>query len=315
MTLKKETGGVGKDTTSQNQKHCAEPKVNPKQEEYNPFQADKEILIVPKWLLSYDILPLTMLLYGLLRKIAGSKGSCFAGVKYMARELCVSDRQVKRALKELVSVNLIRRDSRFSSTTLTYFLKPNDQTGMGTSTSPLGDIHVPTEGTSTSPYKVKQYKVHTKGVVCPAAAEAPAGKEIELLADGLKDASGLTTEKTEVASLDFSGSKPDSEKPGLNGSKEIEDYLFKTYPRIVDAEHTRIVIKNLVEELDDADLNVVAGMTKYYADLVEPLKEHPEQWVYVTGSFKWFKQRVWEHWTGAQMKAWVNEKLKEVGDF
>lgn len=310
MTLKNETGGVGKDTASQNQKQLAATKVNPKHGEYNPFQADKAFLLVPEWLLGYSISPVTMLLYGLLRKIAGSKGVCFPGVQYLARTLRVSDRQVKRALKELVSVNLIRRDSRFSSTTLTYFLNPEKQTGMGTEMSPLGDKNVPTEGTKMSPNKVKHYKVHTKGVVQPAAAGASSGLELPPLEEK-KNASGLETKEKQKASLDSSSSKPDSSQLLMTNAQFVE-HLFNLYPRITDPEHTKIVLKQLVEELEDEELGYVVSITKFYADLVEPLKEYPEQWVYVTGSFHWFKQRIWEHRTMAQMKAWVESKLHEA---
>ncbi len=312
MTLKKETGGVGKDaTSSQKQKHSAIVKVNPKQEDYNPFRADKSFLLIPSWLLAVDVSLAAKLLYGLLRRYAGDRGFCYPGVKRLASELRVTPRRVTACLKELVDVPLIRRETRFIGSTVTYFVNPNDLEWVKeTSSPPEGNFLTPLKETSS--YKVKSKKVHSKGLVCPATAGAASGIEHPSLEEK-KNASGLEIEQQETP-LEFSGSKPDSSKDAQKSDAEVVELLFSFYPKVTDPAGTRIVLKSLVAELDDEELNYVGGITQFFANLVKPLKPHPKQWNYVPGSYNWFRKRIWDNWTVAQMKLWVSEKVKEIED-
>lgn len=313
MTLKNETGGVGKDTASQNQKQLAATKVNPKQEKYNPYRADKEILILPLWLLALDISLAAKVLYGLLRRYAGNKGVCFPSVNRLAAEMRLTPRRVTACLKELVEVPLITRDARFSSSSVTYFVNPKSLEGVKkTSVPPEENFLTPLKKTSSK--EGHKDKAHSKGLVSPAAAGASAGKN-NIPLEEKKNASGLESEEKTQTTSDFSSSKPDSAEQ-QNSDAEVIELLLSFYPKVHDPDGTRIVLRDLVLELNDEnELNYIGGVTQYFAQMVLPLKPYPKVWNYVPGSYNWFKKRIWETWTPAQMKSWVNEKLKEVGIF
>ncbi|GIK51420.1 MAG: hypothetical protein BroJett014_03930 [Planctomycetota bacterium] len=289
---------------------------------YNPCDVKTPFVLIPLWLLSKSLLPSALLLYGLLRKYAGTNGFCWVGVKRLAEDMGFSERQVKRLIRHLVKENVIVREERFSSTTLTRFVDPTppdkgpkpvsleslpsdwDDLSNGTQEAPKKE--------EATPYKYTQ-KTNVKNAVATALKPLPPVASVGPLAGSAVPLPPPVAESLVDVKVDPDPTVMQGDSEYLLNEVTQADYFSKfalaAHPKIVKADATKIVLKHLFIGMSVVEAMAVIAATKQYAKIVEPLKDIPKAWNYVIGSFSWFKDKRWQEKTPAQVQAWVDAEI------
>lgn len=298
----------------------------------NPRDASERYGVLPDWVMQHTgLTPAAKLVYAALRMFAGTNGFTWVGVLKLTATLGLGKSTTLRCLKQLVDARVIEREERHFGSNLTHFLsRPSDPEHVdGVKMEPSAKI----DGVILRPAGCQNETTMVSKWDSKKEKEKPKEQVLQNEQAALNDVTAL--EKPDAVTAGQNGScapppenqeKQTPQQPDSSAPEESVRYMGETmtfgqvvemyireFPKITDPDGTRAILFKFVSEATTDQMALCLLHTKAYAQAVAPLRDIPEAWVYVFGSFQWFKQRRWERDSISYARSWAEAQAMAYG--